>query len=518
MLGQRGLHGGGAEMVRFTTGTIAALILLLAGAVAMATPSAGPMGRGAEVELLLAPQRDSPPPRPSPASMFRPQAAPPSASPAPPDESLLGPGTLVQSNQQQRQQEMYRQQQRQQEMWQRQREQDALRQRQRDQEALQRRQREDAIRQQQRQQEGARQQQNLNRQHIQRQENLVRRLQQQRQFQTMDQRRRTQLERESAARQNQAMMLRSMSSMTSYRRSDASVTPRSSPMARKAAAVQAYRQASAFVPPAKPARPTALITRAASTQQFAPRVAGVAKAATTTKVIQPGALKSKPGSTGSNCTIKADAIGADGTDSQHRTEIGRSNFQVASLDSLAIASHGAASLIDYPTFSGWQNPPFPSARKDEVLVADAGCGKAKSIDFGARAARVDKAQQGHANSMHGAGTTLDQQRLRAQDGVPPDSKRPNITSHASRFTDAKYQDAAYRMARNQLYIEQRKFPHKSVHAFPVKMGRTIGEGYLKGGKDGDYRTTNVVWAVFRNGKLFTMYPAIEKYPNDSVRR
>lgn len=297
---------------------------------------------------------------------------------------------------------------------------------------------------------------------------------------------------------------------------------RITPVAQQAAAVRTYRQASAFVPPPRPLRPTALSTRAVPTQQIAPRVAGVARTNTAANVVQPGPLKSQPSSSGSACRVGwLDLMENNSGPQRHWTAFAGSSFQVASLGSVPMASHGSVSLVDYPTFDGWPKPSFSSARDDAVLVADAGCvssslqSGAKSSDIAARAARIDKAAQGHANSMHGAGTTRDQQRLRAREGVPPDATRPKVQSIASRFTDEKYQDAAYRMARRKLSA----YPNKAGEIpIRINMGRSIGEGYLKGGNAGDYRTTNWVTAVFRNGKLHTMYPDIARYPNEPMKR
>ena len=46
------------------------------------------------------------------------------------------------------------------------------------------------------------------------------------------------------------------------------------------------------------------------------------------------------------------------------------------------------------------------------------------------------------------------------------------------------------------------------NVFDFTMGRVVGEGYKKGGAIGDYMVTRNVRAVFKNGKLYTLFPLL----------
>ncbi len=47
-------------------------------------------------------------------------------------------------------------------------------------------------------------------------------------------------------------------------------------------------------------------------------------------------------------------------------------------------------------------------------------------------------------------------------------------------------------------------------SFTFDMGKPIGEGYLKGGGAGSYRTATQVQAVFKDGELNTLYPLLKQ--------
>ncbi len=42
----------------------------------------------------------------------------------------------------------------------------------------------------------------------------------------------------------------------------------------------------------------------------------------------------------------------------------------------------------------------------------------------------------------------------------------------------------------------------------VDMGKLVGEGFLKGGGVGSYRTSQLAQAFFKDGKLFTIFPKL----------
>lgn len=506
----------GGEMVRFATGAIAALLLLLAGAVAMATPSAGPMDRGTAGDPLFAQQRGSSPPvyrppppvyrppppvsRPSPPPATRPQPAPAPTYRQPPPVNRQPPRTAPATR--------------------------------------------------------PYQPPPIGRPSVAPQ-------------QRPGFARPPAFARPATAPTNQRA---TSATAANQRPATRSMPLRVSPAAQQAAAIRSYRQASAFVVSPRPARPTALSVRPVSPQQTGPRVAGLSKAIVISTT-RPGSLASRPSKGGSACAVELVPPG-DRTPVRHlmslppasmqRTSLGALNddvlsvskwpsqainlaklqsdswqpfsrvtsqapeghYQVASLGSgyLYDATHAndnaRHSRLDLGTGGSFWSESLIGRHHERhstdgaLLIADAGCGRpsfqqnAKLFDFGARAERIDKGQRGHANSMHGAQTTLDQQRLRARYGIPPDPKQPKYPTSASRFISKALEAAAYKMARREL----RKYPSKSgVIVFEVNMGRLIGEGYLLGGKE--YRSTNYIFVKFVNGNLRTMYPDIVKYPN-----
>ncbi len=104
----------------------------------------------------------------------------------------------------------------------------------------------------------------------------------------------------------------------------------------------------------------------------------------------------------------------------------------------------------------------------------------------------------HYFSRHGAGTTLEEQYIRATTGFTPDGFAGR-TVDSSRFLSNQAQlnavqraDTIYRQTGNT--------------SFSFNFGEVIGEGYAKGGGD-LIRTTNVQ-AVYRNGHLYTLYPKL----------
>jgi len=104
----------------------------------------------------------------------------------------------------------------------------------------------------------------------------------------------------------------------------------------------------------------------------------------------------------------------------------------------------------------------------------------------------------HFLSRHGAQTTLAQQLERATTGLTPDGllRKP---IDASRFLSHQLELKA---------VKQAEFIHKTTGAtsFRFDMGKAVGEGYIKGGNS--VIETSTVQAVFRNGKLYTMYPKL----------
>ena len=75
--------------------------------------------------------------------------------------------------------------------------------------------------------------------------------------------------------------------------------------------------------------------------------------------------------------------------------------------------------------------------------------------------------------------------------------------NASRFFSNEIQLEAAKMAQSQ-------FAATGKTTFRFDMGKLVGEGYLKGGGAGSYRTTTQVQAVFKDGQLNTLYPLLKQ--------
>ena len=105
----------------------------------------------------------------------------------------------------------------------------------------------------------------------------------------------------------------------------------------------------------------------------------------------------------------------------------------------------------------------------------------------------------HFFSRHGAQTTLAQQQVRATTGMTPDGVAGRIVD-AGRFLTHRAQLRALERA---LTI----FKQTGKRVFEFRMDEIIGEGFLRGGTA--YAETSKVLAVFRDGKLLTLYPKLQ---------
>ena len=104
----------------------------------------------------------------------------------------------------------------------------------------------------------------------------------------------------------------------------------------------------------------------------------------------------------------------------------------------------------------------------------------------------------HFFSRHGANTTIEQQFTRAKTGLTPDGVAGNPQT-ASRFYTNQLQIKAVNRA-------TAIFKQTGNPVFDFDMGELVGEGFKKGG--GDYIVTSNVQAVFKNGKLHTLFPLL----------
>ncbi|MDN4621054.1 pre-toxin TG domain-containing protein [Paenibacillus sp. PsM32] len=113
--------------------------------------------------------------------------------------------------------------------------------------------------------------------------------------------------------------------------------------------------------------------------------------------------------------------------------------------------------------------------------------------------RMESSTNGaHYYSRHGAQTTLQQQYLRATNGYTPDG-------YAGRIGDA----SKFLSNQIQLNTAQRAetiYNQIGRNSFSFDRGENIGEGYLRGGQN--LVSSSKVTAVFRNGKLYILYPKL----------
>lgn len=104
----------------------------------------------------------------------------------------------------------------------------------------------------------------------------------------------------------------------------------------------------------------------------------------------------------------------------------------------------------------------------------------------------------HFFSRHGSHTTLAQQQVRATTGLTPDGFAGNAVD-STRFASHQLQMGAAQRA-------ETIFRQTGRTAFSFNYGQVVGEGYTRGGSQ--LLNTSRVQAVFRNGKLYTLYPKL----------
>jgi uncharacterized protein YegL len=105
----------------------------------------------------------------------------------------------------------------------------------------------------------------------------------------------------------------------------------------------------------------------------------------------------------------------------------------------------------------------------------------------------------HAYKRHGPGTTLEQQRIRAEQGIrPDDGVKKSFVNSTRFFNDSDMYDAMQRALKK--YLDDR--PSNGV--VEIDMGYEIAEGFYKGGQQ--YGTTSTVRAYFdKQGRLTTIF-------------
>ncbi|MGF9797985.1 hypothetical protein, partial [Brevibacillus agri] len=112
--------------------------------------------------------------------------------------------------------------------------------------------------------------------------------------------------------------------------------------------------------------------------------------------------------------------------------------------------------------------------------------------------KMEQASGAHFFSRHGAQTTLAQQYNRAITGLTPDGIAGRMVDSSRFLTHLKQLNAVQRA--------ETIFRQTGKTVFDFDMGEIIGEGYLRGG--GNVINTTKVQAVFKDGKLVTLYPKL----------
>ncbi len=129
-------------------------------------------------------------------------------------------------------------------------------------------------------------------------------------------------------------------------------------------------------------------------------------------------------------------------------------------------------------------------------------GRFSPTPAGQQLADLEVSTGGHFLSRHGAQTSLSSQYNRAISGMTPEGILLKEVD-ASRFLSDKIQLEAVNMAKAEFAISGRS-------NFVLDMKKIVGEGYLKGGGRGSYRTATQVQASFKDGQLQTIYPVLKR--------
>jgi hypothetical protein len=177
---------------------------------------------------------------------------------------------------------------------------------------------------------------------------------------------------------------------------------------------------------------------------------------------------------------------------------------------VTINSPREAEIYNHGIASGWNSTRINNAIQAErssgryvgnFRIGSLRLGVALEANAGRRLAEMEATNPGaHFYSRHGAGTTLQQQYVRATTGLTPEGLQLK-PADSSRFLSNQAQYQALTRA-------ETIFQNTGRNAFTFDMGIPMGNGYLRGG--GSILTTSRVTAVFHGGKLYTMYPVLRR--------
>ena len=145
--------------------------------------------------------------------------------------------------------------------------------------------------------------------------------------------------------------------------------------------------------------------------------------------------------------------------------------------------------------NNYQYVPNPTGWVDPLGLK---CSEAKSKDS-LIALQGNSGSNSHFYDRHGAQTTLEQQHTRAHTGLTPDNYQKNPVN-STRFLT--HQDQL-ESAQKAIKMQNNFGTGTGVEVFEFDMGRNIAEGYRV--QSNVIESTGTVKAVFKNGKLLTMY-------------
>ena len=156
------------------------------------------------------------------------------------------------------------------------------------------------------------------------------------------------------------------------------------------------------------------------------------------------------------------------------------------------------------TYYGVKEGDYVKASFGGLMMVGGVFGSGARYSPGSSAAQLaeleSQAPGAHFLSRHGAGTTLSSQYRRAISGMTPEGEVLNM-ENSTRFLSDELQLEAVKLA-------QTEFTKTGKTSIILDMKKSIGEGFLKGGGNGSYRTTSTVQAYFKDGNLITLFPKI----------
>jgi RHS repeat-associated protein len=184
------------------------------------------------------------------------------------------------------------------------------------------------------------------------------------------------------------------------------------------------------------------------------------------------------------------------------------NFLISSKIQLSSSYGRGGFLFDLAAAKGLGR--FQAIAGDSIgafrsgLAAENGVSLTARLEANAagRLSQLENANGAHFLSRHGAGTTIEQQYIRATTGLTPDGFAGRLVD-SSRFLSNRAQLAAVQRA-------EAIFAQTGQRSVTFQMSEIVGEGFTRGG--GSWVQTTNVQGFFTNGKLNTLYPLLSPLP------